>query len=351
MNFFKKKIVGVDIGTDAIKIVEVSNRGGYKKLENYCEVNSSLVSKQPLLSTIEDGSLSSSGMISSALKEILKEARIKTEKAVFSLPDFLTFAAYFEIPPMPEKEMPGAIYYNASRYLTLPITDVTLDWVVVPNESKDSSSQVKIFLIAVPNQVIKEYQKIAKEAGLELLALESEVFGLVRSLAQNNQNTICLIDMGAKTSTINVVDRGFLKRSYSFNFSSDQLSNALAGALNLKVNEAEKIKNNEGILSKRADVVKTLKTFIDQLFWEIKSISADFLTQEKKQVSEFYLTGGNANLPGLKDYFAQNFKESSVYVSNCFSNFSHPKILKKNLIEMSPRFSAAIGVALGILEI
>lgn len=345
MDIFKKKVLGIDIGTDSIKIAEVSNWNGRQKLENYGRVKSSLVSKEPLLNTNEKGDLVSSKLISSALREILKEAKIKTKKAVFSLPDFLTFAASFEIPQMPSKEIAGAIYYNASRYLTLPISEVTLDWRITAINPLDAKSSMKVFLIAVQNKVIQEYQAIAKSAELELYALESEIFGVVRALIKGKQGVFCVVDMGAATSTINIVDRGNLKRSYSFSFGSNQLSASLSSALGLPIDEAEKTVSQKGILFQDGNVVKNLKTFVDQFFLEIKNISVDFSAQEQKQISEFYLTGGIANLPGLKSYFEEKFKEP-VKIPNCFLGFAYPKILENSLSKMSPIFSVAIGVAL-----
>jgi len=351
MGLFSKKVLGVDIGTNSIKIVEISVWGQQKKLENYSEVKSSLLSKEPLLSTSETGDLISNDLMSKALKEILKEAKIKTKKVIFSLPDFLTLAAFFEIPQMTEKEIPGAIYYNASRYLTLPISEVTLDWKIIPNMGGHKSSNIKVFLIAVPNQVIKEYQNISKAAGLELCAIEAEVFGLVRVLGSNNKNTICLIDIGAKTSTVNIVDKGYLKSSYSIGFGGKQLSPAPSSSLGVQLNEANARKVGEDIISQKENVKKNMQVTLEPLFSEIKKISDDFIVKEQRQINEIFLTGGASNLPGLKDCFADNFKGSAVYIPNCFSGFSYPKVLKENLLEMSPRFSVAVGVALGILEI
>lgn len=349
--FFKKRVLGIDIGTDAIKVVEISIWGNRKKLENYGEVKSHLVSKEPLLSTNKEGNLVVSSLISKAIIEILEEAKIKTKKVILSLPDFLTFSTSFEVPSMPGKEIQGAIYYNASRYLTLPVSEVTLDWRTISNNSKvKNNSPIEVFLNAAPNQVIKEYQEISRAAGLELYALESEVFGIMRALVKDKENVVCLIDMGAKTSTINIIDEGHIKKSYSFNFSGDQLSLDLSSALNIQLEEARKIKSQEGLLSTKENVVNKLKSSIDPLFSEIKNISADFLSQNQKQIKEFYLTGGTANLLGFKNYFAESFKKP-VYIPNCFLGFSQPRVIKENLEEMSPRFSAALGVALGISEI
>ncbi|MBM3206180.1 MAG: type IV pilus assembly protein PilM [Candidatus Staskawiczbacteria bacterium] len=347
--FFKKKIIGIDIGNSSIKIVELSKWGGKVKLENYGELSSEKLSKESLLSVDEKGNLVSSNLISSAIKDILKEAHINTKKVVFSIPDFLTFATAFNIPPMPEKEIAGAVYYNASRYITLPSSEVTLDWKIVPNDSREKSSQIKVFVVAIANQVIDEYKKIAKSAGLELLAIEPEIFGVARSLIGSNKDAICLLDIGAKTSTINIIDNGYLKRSYSSNFGGNQISAAISGVLKSNDLLTEKIKTEEGILSQKSDVVKAQKDLIDQFFSEIKNIQKEFFDQEKKQVKEFYLSGGVSNMPGLKDYFSSSFK-SSFYMPNYFLEFSRPKILENLLVKMSPRFSVAVGVALGILE-
>lgn len=347
--FFKKRILGIDIGTDAIKIVEISALGKHMKLENYAQVHSSSLSKESLLNIDEKGNLASSQLISSAIRDILKESKIKTKKVVFSIPDFLTFSTYFEIPPMPEKEIAGAVYYNASKYLTLPSSEVTLDWKIIPSEQKDNNS-IKIFLIAVSNQVIKEYRQIARSIGLELYAMEPEVFGIKRSLIGSVKDTICFLDMGAKTSTINIVDNGYLKRSYSFNIGGNQLSDDLMSTLKISLSEAEKIKIDEGLMSKKEEAVRVIKNSVDQIFLEIKNISSEFLEKEKKQIKEFYITGGLSSMPGLKSYFADKFK-SSVYMPNYFLELYHPKILDDLLNEMSPRFSAVVGVALGILEV
>ncbi len=175
-NIFPRKIVGVDIGTASIKVVEISSWGKIKKLKNYGEVKSALISKEPLLNGKISNTIIPVDLVSLAIKEILDEAGIKTKTAIFAVPDFYTFCTSFDIPPMPEKEIPGAIIYNASQYITLPISEVTLDWRIISNYQIGSNSPIKVFIVAIPNQVISDYKIIAKNAGLELIALEAEVF-------------------------------------------------------------------------------------------------------------------------------------------------------------------------------
>jgi len=347
--FFPKKMVGIDIGTSALKVVEISRWGEGKTLENYGEITSNAFYKESLSNAQKGSYLLSNDFVSKAIRGVLDEAKIRTKGVVFSLPDFSTFCTSFDIPPMSEKEIPDAVHYNASQYITLPISEVTLDWRIISNAPGDKSASSRIFLVAVPNQVVQEYQAMAKMAGLQLYALEAEALGIARALIKNDKKIVCLVDIGVQSSTINIVDNGFLKKSYSFNFNSGQLSHVIASTLGVDYDIAEDIKTKEGLMYSRKDVVKTLYLLIDPLLIEVKSIIAEFFQAEQKQVDEVYLTGGTANMPGLKEYFAASIKKN-VYVPDCFSEFLYPPILEDTLKEMGPSFSAAVGAALGGLE-
>ncbi|MSU54423.1 MAG: type IV pilus assembly protein PilM [Candidatus Staskawiczbacteria bacterium] len=348
--FFPRKMVGIDIGTSSIKVVEVSRWGGGKTLENYGEMKSGSLYKEVSGGTQKGSNVLSSDLIAKTIKGILDEAKIKTKAVIFSIPDFSTFCTSFDMPAMTEKEIPEAIHYNASQYITLPISEVTLDWKILPNNPLDKNSSLKVFLVAIPNQVVQEYQTLARMAGLTLYAIEAEALGVSRSLVKNNnKKAVCVIDIGVLSSTINIVDNGFLKKSYSFNFNSNQLMHVISSSLGISPEQAESIKNNEGLLHSRQDIVKMLYLLIDPLLVEIKSVCAEFLYAEKKQIEEVYLTGGTANLPGLKEYVAESLKKP-IYVTNCFSDFLYSPILEETLRDMGPRFSASVGVALGGLD-
>ena len=348
--FFPKKMLGIDIGTSSIKIVELSRWGGGRTLENYGEIQSAALFKEPLR-TAGRGSYSlSATFISKAINAILDEARIKTKAAIFSIPDYSTFFVSFDLPPMEEKEIAEAVRFNAPQYIPLPISETTLDWKVISGVPGNKRSSLKVLVIAIANQVVQEYQRVAQMAGLELYALEAEALSATRSLVRDTEKTICVIDIGVQSTTVNIVDRGVLKKSYSFDFTTgNQLTFAVASALDKGYLEADDIKNKSGLLSADKSVKDTLYLLIDPLISEIRKISNEFIQYENREIEEIYLTGGTANLPGLKEYFKEVFKKE-VRVPNCFSDFLYPPILDKSLVEMSPRFSVAVGVAMQGLE-
>ena len=348
--FFPKKMVGIDIGTASIKVVEVSRWGQGKTLENYGEIKSASLYKEPFRNVEKGSYLLSNYFVSRAIRAILDEAKIKTKAVIFSIPDFSTFCTSFELPPMNASELRDAVYYNASQYIPLPVTETTLDWKLIGGTPGDKQSALKIFLVAIPNQVVSDYQRVAQMAGVDLYAVEAEALGLVRSLVRENKNYLCLVDIGVQSTTINIVDKGKLKKSYSFDFSGGQLTYSISSALGLGHVEAEELKNKEGLTSSKEEISKTLYLLIDPLIIEVKKILSDFYQQEGKEIEAVYLTGGTSVLPGLKEYFAEVLK-MKVEIPNCFSEFLYPPILGKTLEKMAPSFSVATGVALGGLEI
>lgn len=350
--FFPKRIVGVDIGTASIKVVEISKWGGGKTLENYGEIKSiSLYNKEKEPFRTFEGAdyMLSDFFVSRAIKAILQEAGIRTRAAIFSVPDYSTFCISFELPPMTEKEISDSVKYHAPQYIPLPVSETTLDWKVIGGTPGDKKSNIRIFLIAIPNQVVEGYKRVAQGAGLELYALEAEATAITRSLVKDNKKVICLVDIGVQSTTINVVDKGDLKKSYSFNFAGGQLTYAVASALGVGREKAEQLKNENGLVSLDQEITKTLYFLIDPLLTEIKNTINEFSQREGKEVQEIYLTGGTANLPGLKEYFEESMGKK-VALPNCFSDFLYPPILEESLHKMGPGFSVAVGVALGGLK-
>jgi len=347
--FFPKKVLGIDIGTSSVKIVEISRWGQGKTLENYGEIKSSSLYNEPFRSVEKKSYLLSNYFISRAIRAVLDEAKIKTKAAVFSVPDFLTFCTSFELPPMEPKEVDQAVYYNASQYIPLPITETTLDYQLVGGIPGDKKSSLKIFLVAIPNKVIEDYRNIARLAGIELFAVEAEALGLTRAMVRKTNSCACIVDVGVQSTTINIIDNKKLKKSFSLDFAGSQLTYGISTALGLGHVEAEELKNKEGLTSSKEEVSKTLYLLVDRLVIEIKRLLAEFSLQEGKEPEIIYLTGGTSGLPGLKEYFSEVLKKK-VETPNCFSEFLYPPILGETLQKLAPEFSVATGVALFELE-
>ncbi len=352
-----KKFLGIDIGTSFVKMVELSRFGHRIKLENYGSLSARMFYKKPFRSFEKSTLLLSSDDIARAILAIVEEAQIKTRKAVFSIPDFSTFFTNFELPQMSKEEVPQAVRYEARQHIPLPLGEVTLDWQVIEEKPATEKKTIKILLVAVPNEVVYQYQKIAQLSKLDLFALEAEVFSLVRPLIKEDEKEpVGVIDIGAQTTTCSIVDKKIIKMSHSFDMSGDDLTMTISRALNIDFSQANNLKKEydiKGLDSTSGDEARTIREIllplIDVFLREIEKTFNDFYLQEKKGIEKVIIAGGTALLPGLKEYFEGQLKKE-VIIANPFSNIFYPPILEKTLAEMGPSYAIAAGLALRGLE-
>jgi len=355
--------LGVDIGTALIKIVDLGKSGGRIKLENYGDTSAkTLYEKQ--FRTFEENALSlSTSEIAEAIKAILAEAKIQRKDAVFSIPDFSSFFTTFELPAMTKEELPQAVQFAAPQHIPLPLSEVTTDWQIVEGNIKDKKrGNLKILLVAVPNEVIYQYREIAKTSNLEIQGLEAEAFSLSRAVMKNIdekdlKSTISIIDIGAQSTTCSIIDKGTLKLSHSFDIAGNELTQTLAKGLGINYEEAEELKKKYGLkfLSEASNeenpkkVARTLATVIDSILIETERILQGFSQLENKKIQKIILAGGTVLIPGLREYFSSHFKIEAEII-NPFAKISYPPALEEDLKKIGPSYAIAVGSALRYLE-
>lgn len=344
--FLPKSALGIDIGTFAIKVVELSRWGTRKSLKNYGEMRAAVLYDKPFRTLKKSSLLLSSKDIARALRAILKEAKIETKKAVFSIPDFSSFFTHFELPPMTKEELPEAVQFEARKHVPLPFSEITFDWQVL-NAKRFAAGQkepYKILMVAVPNELINQYQEIANLAKLELVALEAEVFGLLRSSLKEEKDSAIVLDVGAQTTTINVVADGILQTSHSIDIGGGSFSERISQSLSVSREQAEEKKKQEGLSS--SDLKNILSPLLDTIITEMGRVTSQFQGQE---TSRIILGGGSALLPGFAEYMRENTKRE-VEMMDPFHSLFYPPVLEDTIKEMGPSYSVAVGMALRGLQ-
>ncbi len=337
----------MDIGTSSIKIVELGKRKG-KTLSNYSLLSSDYFAKESLRDR-ERGTLSlNETRVSEALSSALKEAGIKSKEVFFAIPDYATFFTTFNLPAMSEAEIPEAVKYEAPRRIPLPLSEVTLDWQIIKGgPSKEGKVPLRILLVTVPNEVIAQYQRIAELTGLKIIALEAEVFALVRVLIkyQDKSNVVCLVDLGERSTTINIVAQGILRVSYSFDISGENFTKALSEQLEIKEQKAEIVKKIYGLTDKKMGIKEIVEPVARLILKKIKDIFDEVYLEDKERVGKIILAGGGAALAGFTDYLFEELK-LPVEIANPFLDINYPPTLEELLQKLGPGFTIAVGMAL-----
>jgi type IV pilus assembly protein PilM len=343
--FLPQSFLGVDIGTATIKVVELSRWGTRKSLKNYGAMSSEVLYDKPFRTAEKTSLLLSSKDIARALRGILQEAKIETKQAVFSIPDFSSFFTHFELPQMSREELPQAVQYEGRKHVPLPFSEVTFDWQILNKQRFGVGKEpIKILMVAVPNEIINQYQEIAKLAKVQLSTLEAEVFGLIRSFGHNGKESAVVLDMGAQTTTINVVQKGVLQSSRSIDIGGANFTERISQSLSIDRKRAEERKRKEGLSSKELQTV--LSPLLDTVVTEIHRAIEDSAGQ---QIQSIILGGGSSLLLGLSAYFAESLKKE-VELIDPFRSVFYPPVLEDTIHTMGPSYAVAVGMALRGLE-
>ncbi len=344
----QRKYLGVDVGSSSIRVVELSGKKGNVTLENYAEMSISHLTDKMFFNERENKLSLSSEDVAETIKSIMKEAGIRTKKAYFAIPDFVSFFTSFNLPAMKEEEIASAVQFHSRQYIPLSLSEVVLDWSIAEDKKpKKAGEDIEITLVAVPNEVIEQYQDIARRCSLDIGAMEGEVFGLSRSLAKNKPGIMAIADMGAQSTTISIIDEGILKTTHSLDIAGNMLADQVASSLRMDYNEALEYLIENGL--KEESIKQSVTLLMESFFSEINRVFRSFQRERNKKIEKIMFAGGVSTLPGFADY-AAGLVDVGIEEADCFNNISHPPALRDVLKEISPLYAIATGMALRGIE-
>lgn len=367
-NVFKQqRYLGVDIGTSSIKIVELSKVQDAFRLENYGEITFS--EKEAPMEVHEQSPLKMlDEEVANLLKKIIADTGVSATQAAFALPVFSSFSTIIELPPMPKDDMEKAIQFEARQYVPIPISEVSIDSLVIGEEKKKHDEQnggegkqdteraqqlkpkkkhLEVLLVAVPNEIKKKYQHIAELAGLELVALEMETFPMARSLLKSNQGISIVVDIGARSTDICIVDEGFVRISHNLEFSGVDITKAYSAFTGVDFAQAELKKKVIGLnltpgqLSEAKDLIGV----VDGIIGETERIIHSYFNKTGREVKHVVLAGGVSRMPGFLERFHERLG-IPVVIGNPFDGLLYPRELTKTLDDIGPTFAVAVGLAM-----
>ena len=258
---------------------------------------------------------------------------------------------------------------EARKYIPIPISEVTLDWFVIPKEEgeqsafdrveKETPMQAKgreVLLVAIHNDVLQNFRIVAQTAGLQINFYEIEIFSAVRSSVAHGAAPVVVVDLGAATTKIYVVERGVVRLSHLVSMGGQHMTENLARSMNWEFEKAERVKRERGLIDSNAyspdenDKIKTsLLSTLTRVFSEVNRVVLSYGQRYNKNISRVVLAGGGASLPGLKEE-AHRSLSAEVEIANPFAHTEAPAFLEQVLREMGPGFAVAVGVALRKLK-
>lgn len=351
--------VGIDIGGGSLKAVELQNDKGRPRLITYGYMEGS----------ISAGRLHEPAVQEKIVKDlllVLQKARVTSKKVIAALPTFSVFSSVITLPQMSSKELESAIAWEAKKYVPMPIEEMVLDWKVIEESSAFDKIRIgntvspaegviqekarkyqKIILTAAPQKLVNQYVALFKKVGLELVALETEVFALERSLVGHDKSPLLLVDFGATTTIMSVVVASVPFINRSVDLGGDTITKTLATGLNIDVVRAEQLKRDFGLSEEigGSQIPRRIEFMLTTLVNEIRYVLNLWSQESTMPVEKVVLSGGSSFLPSLVPYLEKTLG-TKVILGDPWARVMYAEELRPVLAEVAPRFSVSVGLAM-----
>lgn len=372
MGLFSKNetFLGVDIGANGIKVVELRKNKNRPQLWTYGMADEPLdihlrenVEKTPedLLSErkvileynkkdlkkieLEDPRID---RYAELLKKVLRASKIVGKKVTASLPVSYVFHAVVTLPKVEDKEIDHLVKAEVKKALPRPIDEMQVVYQkILESESDIKKNYLRILVTAAPKELVRFYTAIFQKAGLELQELETEAFALERSLVGLDMAIVMVVDMGAERTNFFIMNQGLPLTHRSINIGGDAFDKIIMGTLGVESEMVSQIKSDISRNQNLTDV-DIFQPVLDPIIKEINYSFDIYLSQAgigAQQPEKIILTGGASVMPFIAKKIADHFP-LKVFVGDPWARVVTQEGLKSKLANIGPRMAVSIGLAL-----
>lgn len=361
-NLFKKKessVLGLDVGASSIKIVQLRKRHGKAVLETYGEIALGPYDGK------EAGQATNlpAEKIVGVLKDLITESKITSHTGGVAIPYVSSLVTLIELPDADQKQLEQMVPLEARKYIPVPISEVLFDWSIVPKQAQSISTptqtpanqneikKIEVMVVAIHNETINKFQEIGTKTGLTTSFYEIEMFSSLRSLLPPNASATILMDFGAGSTKIYIIEQGLIRVSHLIRHGGQDITAAISKTLSVSFAEAETLKKNTdpSLLASQKEVGAIMTTHLDTIFAETKQVLASYEHKYGKTITHGVLIGGGALMKGIVP-FAKNKLGIEVVAGDPFTYVESPAFLTEILKTKNPEFSVAVGLALRMLQ-
>jgi len=300
-----KGLVGLDIGSSAMKLVELQEKKGDYWLQR--------LGVEPLSpEAIVDGSIMDSSLVVDALNRLVAATGVKAPGFATSLSGHSVIIKKIQVPAMAPEDLSEQIRWEAEQYIPFDINDVRLDYVVL-SEGEAGHDNMDVLLVAVKRDKVNDYVSVISQAGRVPTLVDVDAFAIQNAYESNydvdSSKVIALVNMGASVTNINVLVRGQTAFWRDISFGGNQFSEALQREFNLSFEQAERLKRGQPVERfQPTDARSVLDGVSGELATEIQK-TFDFFaaTSSEGPVDEIVLSGGCALTANLQQTLRERF--------------------------------------------
>lgn len=336
----KNKAFGLDIGTNSMKAVWLDHQ------ETDYFLNSVFSLPTPEKGLQSESPLDQEQM-SEAIRKIITEGNITAKAVHIALPESQVYTRIVEMPPLSEKELASAIYWEAEQYIPVSLDVITLDYKIIRKPSTgNAANTMEVFLVGAPTSLIEKYERVLGLAGLAVAGVETETLSIIRSISIPEENsTKVIVNIGTVSTTLAILHEGALSFIYNVYVGGTAISRAIATDFGFSLEQAEQYKRTYG-LSDQGKIGKITEPIILSIVEEAKKAIVFFNRKyPNSKISHVVLAGGSALLPGIAAFFTRNTGIETI-AANPWNILSTQEGIPGEILNEAPAYAVAVGLAM-----
>lgn len=331
---------GLDLGTTAVRIVQLKGHGPNKQLLHYAAA--------PIESTVavSDANADQQKVIQT-VRNLIASSQISTRNVAVGIPSHKVFTTVVDIDRLSPGELAKTIQLQADSLIPTPLAESKLDWAVIGDSPKDKTKQ-EVLLTSVTNDFIEKQLDVLESIGLNVIAFEPDNLALARALVAPEITTPqVVLDVGHKTTDLVITMNGAPRLTRSIPTGTEAILRSATQNLSIDQKQAEQFVFKFGLSQNKLEgqiyqsIIGTVDIIVNEIDKSLKFFRARYVGATLDRI---VVTGTAATMPEFPLYIA-NKTGLKVEIGNAWRNVAYPKSQQNELLATSSSFSVAAGLA------
>jgi type IV pilus assembly protein PilM len=301
-----RSIVGLDIGSSAVKAVELKPAGKGFRVAAF--------GSEPVPpDSIVDGAIIDGTAVAEAIRRVFDSKAFKTKEVVASLSGNAVIVKKISLPVMTATELDESIYWEAEQYIPFDIQDVNLDYQILDSGGTDSKGTMEVLLVAAKKDKIADYTGVIAQAGRTPVVVDVDAFALQNAYELNYgfepRTVVVLLNAGASAININIIANEQSVFTRDISLGGNAYTEAVQRELNLPFESAELLKKGRPVDGATfEDVLPVLRGMTENVLLEVQK-TFDFFkaTASTDHIDRIMLSGGASRVEGFAEALQERF--------------------------------------------
>jgi len=349
MSFGSAPVIGLDIGTSAVRAAQIGSGRSGRSLAAFGQV--------PLpAGAVADGEIRDPAAVADAVSQLWKRAKLKSKRAVIGVANQRVVVRQVDLPFLDEKEFRSSLRFQVADHIPMSADDAELDFQLIEDYmTENGEHMMRILLVAAARDMVESFVSVATSAGLSPVGVDLTPFAVARAVSSSARGEMgvggaeAVVDVGAGVTNIVVHHNGEARFVRILLVGGDDATSALARELDVPVEEAEAVKFDLGRGVGSPEATKVLRERVTSLVEEVRGSIDYYLSQDESEgITSIIVTGGGSLTPGLAEEL-ENVSGLQVQRGTSLAdmNIARSGLTQEQAVQVEPVAAAAVGLAIG----